>query len=162
AGAAPAYFPFQTALGALWRALADDEQAAVAGPETAPAAPLVPALAAPAAAGAGGDPDQARFVLFGAVAELLPRASPRAPLALGHLPAADRSPLALLAFLARDRRAMAVLIVGTFRDVEARLSPEVGAELARVGREGVTLALPRLDRAETAELSRALADGVDA
>jgi hypothetical protein len=168
AGAAPAYFPFATALGALWRTLDEDERRALATPEVAPAGQLVPGLAAlvPWTAPAAGDAAAARFVLFEAVAALLRQVSRRAPvvLALDDLHDADRSSLALLAFLARDLRAMAVLIVGTFRDVEARLSPEVGAELARIGREGVTLALPRLDRDESAALARALAaDGeVDA
>jgi hypothetical protein len=168
AGAAPAYFPFATALGALWRVLDEDERRALASAETAPAGELLPGLAALAAAPAPerGDPARARFVLFEAVAAVLRLASRRAPvvLALDDLHDADRSSLALLAFLARDLRSMAVLIVGTFRDVEARLSPEVGAELARIGREGVTLALPRLDRDESAALARALAadDGVDA
>jgi hypothetical protein len=112
---------------------------------------------------AEGDASRARFVLFEAVAALLRLASRRAPvmLALDDLHDADRSSLALLSYLARDLRSMAVLIVGTYRDVEARLSPEVGAELARIGREGVTLALPRLDRDESAELARALAGDVD-
>jgi hypothetical protein len=165
--AAPAYFPFATALGALWRALPEDERRALATPETAPAGQLVPGLAAlaPAAPAESGDPARARFVLFEAVAALLRLASQRAPivLALDDLHDADRSSLALLGFLARDLRSMAVLIAGTFRDVEARLLPEVGAELARIGREGLTLALPRLDRDESAALARALAGdgGVD-
>jgi hypothetical protein len=160
AGAAPAYFPFATALGALWRALDDDERRALATAETAPAAELVSGLAAlaPAPPPEPGDPARARFVLFQAVAAVLRLAARRAPvvLALDDLHDADRSSLALLAFLARDLRSMAVLIVGTFREVEARLLPEVGAELARIGREGVTLALPRLDRDESAALARAL------
>jgi hypothetical protein len=161
-GAAPAYFPFQGALAALWRALDEDERRALATPETAHAGQLLPGLAAlvPAPA-AEGDPARARFVLFEAVASLLRLASRRAPvlLALDDLHDADRSSLALLSYLSRDLRSMATLIVGTYRDVEARLSPEVGAELARVGREGVTLALPRLDRDESTELARALAAG---
>jgi hypothetical protein len=164
-GAAPAYFPFATALGALWRALDEDERRALVTPETAPAGQLLPGLAAmsptpPADAGA---PDLARFVLFEAVASVLRLAARGAPilLALDDLHDADRSSLALLAFLARDLRSMAVLIVGTFRDVEARLLPEVNAELSRIGREGVTLALPRLDRDESAALARALAVAAD-
>jgi hypothetical protein len=163
-GAAPAYFPLQSALEALWRALPEEERGALATAETAAAGQLVPALAALVAAPpAEPDAARARFVLFGAVAALLRLASRRAPvmLALDDLHDADRSSLALLAYLARDLRSMAVLIVGTFRDVEARLSPEVGAELARIGREGVTLALPRLDRDESAALARALAGDVD-
>jgi tetratricopeptide (TPR) repeat protein len=161
AGAAPAYFPLATALAALWRALDDEERRALATAETAPAAELVPGLAAlvPGPPPEAGDPARARFVLFEAIAAVLRGASRRAPivLALDDLHDADRSSLALLAFLARDLRSMAVLIVGTFRDVEARLLPEVGAELARIGREGVTLSLPRLDRDESAALARALA-----
>jgi tetratricopeptide (TPR) repeat protein len=163
-GAAPAYFPFQAALASLWRALPDEERRALATPETAPAGQLVPGLSALVPTPpAEGDAARARFLLFEAVAALLRLASRRAPvmLALDDLHDADRSSLALLSYLARDLRSMAVLIVGTYRDVEARLSPEVGAELTRIGREGVTLALPRLDRDESAALARALAGEVD-
>src|SRR5262245_4748244 len=156
-GAAPAYFPFQAALSALWRALAEDERRALATPEAAPAGQLVPGLAALVPPPPPeGDPARARFVLFEGVAAFLRLAARRAPvlLALDDLHDADRSSLALLSYLARDLRSMAVLIVGTFRDVEARLSPAVGADFARVGRGGSTLSLPRIDRDEGAALLR--------
>src|SRR5260221_4531090 len=70
AGAAPAYFPFATALGALWRALDDDQRGRLVTPEAAPAAELVPGPAGgvpPPPPGAG-PPAPPRFVLFPGVA----------------------------------------------------------------------------------------------
>jgi hypothetical protein len=43
------------------------------------------------------------------------------------------------------------MIIGTYRDVEARLAPEIRPLLARISREGCLLPLRRLDRSEVAE-----------
>jgi hypothetical protein len=45
-----------------------------------------------------------------------------------------------------------VLLLGSYRDVEARMDAATGDLLARVGREGTTLSLARLDRATSARL----------
>ena len=66
---------------------------------------------------------------------------------LDDLHAADQSSLSLLHFLARQLRPMRVLLLGSYRDVEARMDAATGELLSRVGREGTTLSLPRLDRA---------------
>ena len=70
------------------------------------------------------------------------------------LHAADEASLSLLLYLARELRSMRALVLATYRDVEARLTPAVGELLARVGREGVTLALARLDAEATASFLR--------
>ena len=55
---------------------------------------------------------------------------------------------------------MRVLLLGSYRDVEARMDAATGNLLARVGREGTTLSLPRLDRAASARLVQERAGAV--
>jgi hypothetical protein len=89
-----------------------------------------------------------RFELFNAVYMFLVEAAGRAPrvIILDDLHAADLATLHLLQFLARDLRSAALMLLVTFRDAEARLDGDIGGALAKVAREGVTMALPRLDR----------------
>ena len=75
-------------------------------------------------------------------------------LVFDDLHSADRSSLLLLYALARELRSLRVLLIATCRDVEARLDPEAGELISRVGREGVTLNLARLDRAAAGDLLR--------
>ena len=117
------------------------------------------ALCPPGRGGLAPNAEQARFRLFRAVSALLKRAAAArgALVVLDDLHAADESSLLLLHFLARELRTARVLLVCTFRDVEARLSPEVGEALGRLTREGTTLALSRLREARRrppAELAR--------
>jgi tetratricopeptide (TPR) repeat protein len=130
AGGAPAYWPWREALEAL-----------------ADPFPEVPTLP-------GTDPAEARFALYREVASVLRRISSRGPLVvfLEDLHAADRSTLLLLEFLAPQLRSMPVLLVATYRDVEARLNAEAGELLGRVGRAGRVLHLPRLDRTSVSTL----------
>ncbi len=58
---------------------------------------------------------------------------------LDDLHAADRSSLALLHFVARQLRPMRILLLGTYRDVEARMDAEASELLSRICREGSTL-----------------------
>jgi predicted ATPase len=157
AGGAPAFWPWIQAL----RQLCDDAEpsalAAWLGTRASWIAQLLPELgeiAAPPAL----EPEQARFQLMDAVASLLrdaARAQPRV-LVLEDLHAADASSLLLLEFLARDLRRSRLLVIGTYREAEAR-SGAVGALLARVGRHAQSLALARLGEREVAELlARAL------
>jgi tetratricopeptide (TPR) repeat protein len=106
----------------------------------------------PFEATAPGDPERARFQLFDHVVSNLKRAAADAPIAivLDDLHAADIPSLRLLLFLARSLRKTRILVLGTYRDVEARLAPDVGDLLAKIAREGALLPLARLSALEVA------------
>jgi hypothetical protein len=98
--------------------------------------------------------DGARLATFErAAAALAGRADDR-PLVivLDDLHAADAWSLSLLLFVASELRRMRVLIVGTRRDVEGRVTPEVRGLLARLARGGASRPLRRLDRDEVAAI----------
>jgi hypothetical protein len=139
-GGAPAYFPWTQVLEALGRRMPDASEATAL------------------------DPDTARFQLFRSVVDQLRQESATAPLlvVLDDLHVADLSSLRMLQFVARELRALRVAIVATHRDVEARWTPDVDATLARIGREGTTLALARLPRDDVSRLVRTAALGVSA
>jgi tetratricopeptide (TPR) repeat protein len=132
-GGAPPYFPWIQALAVLGLPVPD--------------ASLVTAVEAEAA----------RFQVFSAVAGELRAASAKAPtlLVLDDLHVADLSSLRMLQFVARELRSLKLAIVGTRRDVDARTTPEMEWMLAKIAREGRTLELPRLERADVARLVRA-------
>jgi tetratricopeptide (TPR) repeat protein len=92
-----------------------------------------------------------RFELFERVDAFL-RAATQLPrlMVLDDLHAADASSLQLLHFIARDLRSRPLMILGTYRQEEARLRPEIGALLARVAREASVLPLRRWDKSEVA------------
>jgi hypothetical protein len=73
-------------------------------------------------------------------------------LVLDDLHVADLPSLALLEFVARGLRGTPMLTVGTYRDANARLSPEVFRLLASIEREGQRFPLRRLRPGEVAEL----------
>ena len=163
AGGAPAYFPWREPLAALAASLDPARLAHELGDACGALFELVPALRAQLNAGAragGGslagssDPEQARFALFLAVASLVRSAAaqPGLLLVLDDLHAADESSLQLLCFLARELRGTRALVVATFRDVEARLSPELAPLLDRLAREGSSLPLARLGPEASARL----------
>jgi tetratricopeptide (TPR) repeat protein len=129
-GGAPPYFPWMQALAVLGLPVPD--------------ASLVTAIEAEAA----------RFQVFSAVAGELRAASAKAPilLVLDDLHVADLSSLRMLQFVARELRSLKLAIVGTRRDVDARMTPEMESMLAKIAREGRTLELRRLDRADVARL----------
>ncbi|MGH8902678.1 MAG: ATP-binding protein [Egibacteraceae bacterium] len=156
-GGAPAYWPWIQIIRAHIRQLDAETVHAQLGAGAADIAQVVPevaerlpGLSPPPPLGA----EQARFRLFDAVARFLVNAASVRPqvLILDDLHAADVSSLLLLTFLARDLPAMPVLIVGTYRDVEAEQDPGVDRALARLAREGYQLHLGGLDEAEVAGL----------
>jgi hypothetical protein len=138
AGGAPAYWPWREALGGL-------------GLEF-PQSKTVSTL----------DPAEARFALFREVTSELASAAARQPLliVLEDLHAADRSTLLLLEFVAGQVRTLPLLILGTYRDLELKLQPELSEGIARLG-AGHVLALPRFQAAEVSTLVRAAIDGAD-
>lgn len=158
AGGAPAYWPWIEVMrpfAALSARASDAERAGIA-----PLVHLLPELEGCEAPTSAADPAQDRFRLFEAVAAFLALAARDRPLVvlLDDVHVADAGSLALLHFVARNLQASRVVLVATYRDVEARLSPDAGDALAKVAREGRTLALRRLGRDEVA--SWAAAEGV--
>src|SRR5262249_39355846 len=61
----------------------------------------------------------------------------------------------------RELRPLRVLLLGTYRDVEARVDAETGELLARIGREGMTLSVGRLPREAAARFVRQRAGAVE-
>ena len=115
---------------------------------------LLPELgAAPAAI----DPDQTRFRLGCAVISVLEGLCARTPqlLIFDDLHGVDASSLALLQLLSHEARRLRLLVVGTYRDVEARQAPEVSAALARIARAGRAQPLGPLDQPTVAHLVEA-------
>ena len=154
AGGAPPYWPWTQCL----RALLQDQDRADASP--APAVPLaalaqlLPELAAEgAAAPALLQPEQARFQLLEAVRGLLAeRASRQAfVLVLEDLHAADRESLYLLQHVCQHAAQGGFLLLGTFRELEARLADE-SSPLWRCAREALLLPLKGLDEAAVGAL----------
>jgi hypothetical protein len=116
AGGAPAYWPWTQ----LFRSLLTFRDL-----EAVPAlARIMPEWSRDADAAITLQPDQARFQLMEAARALLEAASRSGPLVLilEDLHAADTDSLVLLQYLAKHLRAMSILLVGTFRDMEARAS----------------------------------------
>ena len=119
AGGAPAYWPWTQ----LFRSLAGDREI----PEalSGPLPQLLPEAATDVTADAGLQPDQARFQLLESVRVLLAEMSRNSPmvLVLEDLHAADSDSLHLLHYVARHCSSLPVLVLGTYREVEARSSP---------------------------------------
>ena len=97
-------------------------------------------------------PDLARFQLLESVRGLLDRVSREKPvvIALDDLHAADADSLYLLQYLARHAAGMPLLLVGTYRELEARQSAATES-LWKAGRDAQTLRLGRLGRAAVEE-----------
>ena len=143
AGGAPAYWPWTQVLRAI------------GGPARSPHVARVRGESAEAPASSAAD----RFFLLDAVAQHVIAAATR-PLVivLEDLHAADEPSLHMLAFLATQLRAVPILVVGTYRDVEARLSPAAGAILDRIARDARLVRPARL----AAQDVHALAGDLDA
>ncbi len=163
AGGAPAYWPWIEILRPL---LGETDTATLVrefGPAAGALATFAPDLGQRLPELASGEPaaptdaEQARFLLYDAVARFLRMAALREPLllVLDDLHAADRPTLALLELVTRSLRSTRALIVATTRDADARLSPEVAGQLARIEREGERLLLRRLRDTEVAALLEA-------
>src|SRR5262245_24149157 len=118
---APAFWPWVQVVRAIL--------AAGVSPPEGPAGGLITELVqGPAPAAPGRELDQARFRLFDATALLLTRAAAEQPwvVALEDLHAADHSSLLLLRFVARELRTGHVLVVGTYRELEAARDTALG------------------------------------
>ncbi|HEY8924469.1 MAG TPA: AAA family ATPase, partial [Polyangia bacterium] len=156
AGGAPAFWPWIQIRRAL-----DRERGRTAAPASAAVAATFPDLAV---AGTPGGPEGAapgagtsdRFLLFDAVAQALIAASAERPLLLllDDLHAADPSSIQLLELVTGQVGGARVAIVGSYREVEARILPEVRDPLGRLSRRARTLPLGRMGRAEVAAFVR--------
>ena len=113
--------------------------------------------------GAWGAPLGDPFPLYDALAGYLRAASAREPvlIVLDDLHAADPSTLRLAELVAPQLRGIRAALLGSYRDVEARLSPATDSALARLGRRGETVPLLRLDVAAVGELVRAATGRAD-
>lgn len=115
---------------------------------------------------AGGDlhlqPEQARFLLLEAVRGLLEAVSRSTPamLVLEDLHAADSDSLQLLQHVTKHLRSMPLLLLGTFRELDARTSGETGP-LWQSLRDAEVLKLGRLVEAEVREFLAATGTAAD-
>ena len=130
AGGAPAYWPWTQ----LLRSLVGEQQ--VGAGELVPLAQILPEFSSTDSGDSELQPDQARFQLLEAVRLLLSSLTNKSPLVLvlEDLHAADSDSLHLLHYIARHAASLSVLIVGTYRDVEARSVQGRREQLADSGR----------------------------
>src|SRR5262245_40100053 len=152
-GGAPAYWPWTQILRTLVEAPPEGVRVDI-GTDAADIIRLVPELAE--RFGGSADPDPlaqsaaARFRLFDAVTVLLRRASAVQPLliVLDDLHAADPASLLLLRFIARELRSTRLLVVATYREVEAQRRADVAEVLGELVRDGLSVRLRGFGRAE--------------
>jgi len=141
AGGAPPYWIWTQCLRAL---LAGHNAGAdIAAPAAATLAQLIPELGSGESPGIEQlHPHQARFQLLEAVRSLLARAAAGHPfvLVLDDLHAADRESLFLLQHVCQHAAQSGYLVLGTFRELEARLADE-SSPLWRCAREALLLPL---------------------
>jgi len=166
-GGAPAYFPWLGVLSAMARALDDLTLVSVLGDGAPVLGEILPELRPrlpPPSSGANPPPEEARFRVFRAIVALAREAARveahGVVIVLDDIHAADRSSLLLLHFLARELRGSRLLVLAAYRGVEARMDAETSELVTKIGREGTTLSLGRLDSQAAAELVGANAAGV--
>jgi hypothetical protein len=150
-GGAPAWWPWTEALTSLLKGLTAEHLAALLGDDAPELVRLLPSLRARLPhleAASLPEADEGRFRLAHAVAGLLKRAAEVQPrvVVLDDLHTADLSTLSCLLLVARSLRTSRLLVLGTYRDVEARLSPALSEKLGALSREAVTLHVGALDR----------------
>jgi hypothetical protein len=128
-GGAPPYWPWVQVLRSYARQAGPAALAAAAGPQAAVLAQLLPELGPVQELTGSGV--AARLTLFDAVGAVLDRASRAAPLAvvLDDLHAAGRPSVLLLRFAAAARLSRMVLLA-TYRTVEAAVDPDVSDVIA--------------------------------
>ncbi len=163
-GGAPAYWPW---LRIVRRLVTERDVAAVVdalGPEaTGRLNQLLPGLVANGASGPAdpdpGESDAARFQVFDAVTTLLRSAAADGPLVLilDDLHCVDHPSLLLLGFLAMHLRESPILVIGTYRETEARLDVQLAATLGDIIRHGQRLPLRGLHERDVAEVIERIA-----
>jgi class 3 adenylate cyclase len=96
------------------------------------------------------EPQGERFRLFDTVAVFLRSVSHANPLVIvfDDCHGADTASLLLLRFIARDLRQLPLLMVVTYREIEARRHAHLAELMAELGREGTTITLRGLSEAD--------------
>lgn len=156
-GGAPAYWPWMQALRAYAGSLAPADLTALLAADAPLLARLVPQPGVPTPfrpAEPAGDPEEARFHLFDALAAFLGRATADEALVvvLDDLHWADSESLLLLRFLAAEARGLRLLVLGAHRDFDARQTGAAARLLADVARLGQRLVLRGLEHDEITTL----------
>src|SRR5947199_1670955 len=148
-GGAPPYGPWIQVIGACLPRVADGAGA----PYLAQLVPELGGLQSPAPP-VPPQSEHARFYLFDAVATFLRSRPDDAPLVLvfDDLQWADAPSLLLLQFLVHELRDTAMLVVATYREIEARQTPHVADILGALARDGRHLELRGFGEAEVALL----------
>jgi DNA-binding SARP family transcriptional activator len=156
---APALWPWAQVARQLAAELGPGQLAAMLGPSARWLGQLMPELAEPARPAGPlpvADLGVARFQLNQAVAGLLRRAAETRPLLVivDDLHWADVPSLSLLAFLAGELKDARLVVVGTYRDVEALPGEPLADTLGALAREPVVerIALGGLDRPGVARM----------
>src|SRR6266699_1803799 len=152
---APPYWPWIQVIRAYLRIAHSEGLPRVAGGAGASyLAQLVPELAGIQSPGPSVPPqsEHARFYLFDAVATFLRSRPDHTPLVLvfDDLQWADTPSLLLLQFLVHELRDTAMLVVATYREMEARQNPNVADILGALARDGRHLPLRGFGEEEVA------------
>src|SRR5262245_9265197 len=153
AEARPPYWPWIQIIQPLARQGVDEALAAVLGPGLAHLAQLVPELrhTVPRAAQPTSlDSESARLRLFDTTATFLAHAAAQTPLliVLDDLHWADLPSLRLLEFVANTLPQTRMLVIGTYREVEASQDPAVATVLGRLARSARHIPLWGLSESE--------------
>jgi DNA-binding SARP family transcriptional activator len=156
---APAFWPWLQVTRALIADIPAEGRPAPLGPWAADLAPLLPELTSLVPGAPVASPvvelEAARFRVYQAVLHLLRRSAEASPLLVivDDLHWADVASLRLLVFLAREVPQLRVLLLGTYRDVDAPHEAPLAETLGALAREPVTrLTLDGLGDADIAHL----------
>src|SRR5438093_1176437 len=152
---APPYWPWIQVIRTYLRIARSDGLPRVAGGAGAPyLAQLVPELGGLQSPAPSVPPqsEHARFYLFNAVVTFLQSRPDHTPLVLvfDDLQWADAPSLLLLQFLVHELRDTAMLVVATYREIEARQNPHVADILGALARDGRHLPLRGFGEEEVA------------
>jgi DNA-binding SARP family transcriptional activator len=165
AGGAPAYWPWVQALRAYIADVDTESLRLRLGPRGSEIAQLLPELRErfpDLPVPASPESEGARFRLFDATANFIMRAADDAPLVLvlEDLHAADTPSLLMLRFIAGEIAEAAVIVIGTYRDVEIGPDHPLDAALNDLGRQPAahSISLQGLDESQVSHLIEASAE----
>jgi tetratricopeptide (TPR) repeat protein len=157
-GGAPAYWPFIQILRACIDDRDGEQLKALLGSGASEIARLIAelklSLPSLEETKATTDSESARFRLFDAVAMLLKNVARNGPLLIvvDDLHDADHPSLQMLRFVARAAKDVPLLMICTYRDAEVKRSPQLGKLVGDLIREGRSLSLTGLSKAEVGDL----------